>query len=68
MTTYSNFLDQKSKEYFMNLENVKEVIDINKNNRSSVNINSYLMNDDENKTTHIITTDGCLSTMIDGSN
>nr|WBU15623.1 rax2 [Chrysanthemum x morifolium] len=67
MTNYSNYLDQKSKEYFKNLENVKEVIDIN-NNRSSVNIHSYLMNDDENKTAHIITTDGCLSTMIDGSN
>ncbi|GJR51415.1 transcription factor RAX2-like protein [Tanacetum coccineum] len=54
MTNYNNFLDQKSKEYFKNLE--------------SVYINSYLMNDDENKTTHIITTDGCLNTMIDGSN
>ncbi|XP_071688219.1 uncharacterized protein [Rutidosis leptorrhynchoides] len=58
----NNFVDQKPKGYFKNLEELKQVIDI-KNNSCSINfnINSYLMtednNDDENKTTHNNITD-----------
>ncbi|KAL7617593.1 hypothetical protein Lser_V15G02442 [Lactuca serriola] len=67
--------DQKPKGYFknhvnplhINLEEAKQLTGINNNSSSSVNISGYLMNDDdENKTTRILT-DGCYM-MIDGSN
>ncbi|KAI3511827.1 hypothetical protein L1887_18986 [Cichorium endivia] len=70
--TDHNYVDQKPKGYFKNhvnpphnnLEEAKQLTDINSS--SSVNISSYLINDDENKTTRILT-DGCYM-MIDGSN
>lgn len=60
----NNYNDEKQKGCLMikNLEEVKQLIGINNSRSSSINVdimNGYLMNDDENKTTHIdIITDG----------
>ncbi|KAD5803388.1 hypothetical protein E3N88_14748 [Mikania micrantha] len=68
MTDHHNYDDQKQKGCFSfkNLEEVKQLIGISSSDNINVDINSFLMNDDdENKTTHIITDGFC---MIDGSN
>ncbi|XP_076928596.1 uncharacterized protein LOC143592596 [Bidens hawaiensis] len=62
--TDHNYIDEKQKGCYKNLEEVKQL-----SSSINVDINSYLMNDhdnDENKTTHIIT-DGFYR-MIDGGN
>ncbi|KAK9058616.1 hypothetical protein SSX86_023458 [Deinandra increscens subsp. villosa] len=67
MMTDHNYNDQKQKGCLKNLEQVKQMMGIN--GSINVDINRYLMSmndDDENKTTHIIT-DGFYR-MIDGSN